>query len=167
MSIKNKEIISELSSATWGVFKEVVLDGKYTQLDLNHLNGSVRQFDKDIENISDLKVPVSIKAFEKIGVSYFNKISYRGIKFHREHIIDVDSRIRVGIDLIKNYGFDKYTFYDWLIETLYLVYKLRSEHNESINGGALAEQLCLSKKHHQPQKWKTFKKVLDFYQKNS
>lgn len=109
--------------------------------------------------VGKLKIPMSKMAYKEFGIRYFSTEFDRKKLLFKEHILPVKKRIQKGLSLIRFCGYDKDRFYEWLIDTLYLVYKLRSEHKESINGGELAEKVCLFDEHHKPEVWKTYEKT--------
>ena len=96
------------------------------------------------------KWPVSDKLYEETGIRTFGDI-HKKYDIFEEHIIPVDLRLRTGIFKIKQ-NYSKEELYEWFYDTLNLVYKLQSEHDESTNGGKLAETL-LPEELHQKDKW--------------
>jgi hypothetical protein len=115
---------------------------------INFLNRLLRDFDNIVKNKQ--KWPVSDKLYEETGIRTFGDI-HKKYDIFEEHIIPVDLRLRTGIFKIKQ-NYSKEELYEWFYDTLNLVYKLQSEHDESTNGGKLAEML-LPEELHRKDKW--------------
>ena len=121
------------------------------KIKLDYLNEQLRYFDKLVEEHD--KWPVSNNLFEKTGIRYFGKV-HQKYQLYREHAIEVDKRVKGGISKLQQ-NYTKNELYQWLYDTLYLVYKLKSEHDESKNGGKLVETL-LPEEFHRKDKWEKF-----------
>ena len=153
--MKNQKLINQLSPSTWGAFSAVAKDNKFTPQDMEALMSSLRMFDSHVERIGKLKIPVSKTLFEKYSIKFYST-EHKNIKTHREHIITIEERTKQALSHIIYNGYGKDELYEWLIETMYLVYKSKEEHNEKLNGGKLAEENCLPSEFINKQKWDIF-----------
>ena len=149
----NQDLINNLPDILWDSFLKKSNGGNTP---IKYLYKILRLFDDDVEQIFyNGKIPVSNSLYQKYGVKFYGN-EYFNIPTHKEHIIEVEKRVKKAITLIKRRGYTKEKLYQWLIDTLYLVYKSREEHNESLNGGKTAENECLPIEFHEPDKWKIF-----------
>lgn len=150
----NKSLLNNLPDLVWDA---LLAKSKGGNTAMKYLYEILRLFDKDVIKLYDLKIPVSKSLYEKYGVKYYGK-EYYDILTHMEHMIEVEKRAKKAITLIKRRGYEKEEIYQWLIDTLYLVYKSKDEHNETLNGGKNAETECLPDEFIEPKKWEIFNK---------
>ena len=148
----SKNLLNSLPDIVWD---SLLTKSNGGNTPMKYLYNIVRLFDDDVEKLFLLKIPVSKSLYKEHGVKFYGK-EYFNIPLHREHIIEVEKRVKKIITLIKRRGYNKEQTYQWLIDTLYLVYKSKEEHNESLNGGKNAEKECLSEDLYRKEKWEVF-----------
>ena len=148
----NQNLINNLPDILWDSFLKKSNGGNTP---MKYLYKILRLFDDDVISLLELKIPVSKSLYEKYGVKHYGR-EYFDIPTHMEHIIEVEKRAKKAITLIKRRGCSKEEIYKWLVDTLYLVYKSKNEHSETINGGKNAETECLPDEFIQPRIWDIF-----------
>ena len=89
------------------------------------LNLSLREIDDILERKLNLRFPCSTMVREKNGEVYYSSVVRT--KTYREHIVEVKLRMIECRKLILHKRVSKLELYDYLLNTLYLVYKDYSE----------------------------------------
>lgn len=151
MKQKRKDLLSNLSSAFYSLVYAKIVDADSTIRE-KELNETLRMLDFQIEKEFELKVPNSPLIFEKTGHRFWDKKRVKE-EIEREHIIRVSYRVNKSKELVLFRGYDKIQLYDWLEETLYLVYKLKIKEKEFY--AERGEEL-IPDELKQPNKWKIF-----------
>ena len=117
-----------------------------------HPNFTIRILNPDPEKFK-LKIPNSLLIFKKTGYRIWDKKRVKE-QVEREHIIKVSYRLEKAKELVLFRGYDKIQLYDWLEQTLYLVYRLKHEEKEFC--AEKGEELIIEELR-KPCKWNTFK----------
>lgn len=122
-----KEHLNKIPDSFYECLCGSLLDGEFHTDTM--LNLMLREVDKYLEKVLDMKFPVSVKVTENCGEVFYSNIVKQ--KVYREHIIEVKKRL---IECRKRVieGASKFEVYDYLYKTLYLVYKDLSEEKEGL-----------------------------------
>lgn len=115
----DEKLINKLPDTFYDNLHSLIFDGKYHTP--KSINNSLRELDEILEKTFELKFPCSNKIYELTGeVRYSSMVK---IKVYREHIIPIESRIIESKKLLIHKKYNKLKLYEYLLNTLYLVYK--------------------------------------------
>jgi hypothetical protein len=115
----DEKLINKLPDTFYDNLSSLIFDGKYHTP--KSINNSLRELDEIFEKTFELKFPCSNKIYELTGEVRYSSIVKR--KVYREHVIPVESRIIESKKLLIHKKYDKLKLYEYLLNTLYLVYK--------------------------------------------
>lgn len=125
--MKLKEVLYKIPDTFYKNLYGQLFESEYHTSD--SLNNSLREVDRFLEKVMNLKFPCSDMIYQSTGEVYYSSLVKR--KTYREHIIPVSDRMIECRKLILHKKVSKYQLYNYLLNTLYLVYKDSSEKLEA------------------------------------
>jgi len=133
MAQLDETLINKLPDTFYDNLYSLIFNGKYHTP--KSINSSLRELDEIIEKTFELKFPCSKKIYELTGEVRYSSIVKR--KVYREHVIPVELRILECKKLLIHKKYNKLKLYEYLLNTLYIVYK---DELSEIDGGFESEK---------------------------
>jgi hypothetical protein len=123
----DEKLIHKLPDTFYDLLYSSMFEGKIHTP--KSINNALREIDDILEYLCELKFPYSNLVTSKTGEVFF--ASFIKYKTLREHIIPVIERLIECRKLLLHKKYTKYDLYNYLLNTLYLVYKDPSENLEA------------------------------------
>jgi hypothetical protein len=121
------KLIHKLPDTFYDLLYSSMFQGKYHTP--KSINEALRELDIILEKLCGLQFPCSEYITSKTGEVFYSSLVKR--KLLREHIIPVIERLIECRKLLVHKKYTKYELYNYLLNTLYLVYKDPSENLEA------------------------------------
>ena len=122
-----EKLIHKLPDTFYDLLYSSMFEGKYHTT--KSINNALREIDDMLEDLCELKFTYSNLVSSKTGEVF--RTSFIKYKTRREHIIPVIDRLIECRKLLLHKKYTKYDLYNYLLNTLYLVYKDPSENLEA------------------------------------